>query len=148
MNTKEIKELGFKKVADKVEAEQELNRKLSTAYLNFKICKEEHIKAFNEKLKTRTLKTEGTQGHNLTEHYEKLVEIKVEDYDALPPENVLEAMKKAKALNCFDSFEIAKIESVKEYKDPILFGRIHGCTDRFYIAEWDNDIKIQDLIGE
>ena len=37
--------------------------------------------------------------------------------------------------------EIAQIEEVVIEKDPILFGRINDCADRFYIAQWDDDVS-------
>jgi hypothetical protein len=36
---------------------------------------------------------------------------------------------------------------VKEVIDPIIFGKIDGCTDRFFIAQWDDDVKIEDIVG-
>jgi hypothetical protein len=56
---------------------------------------------------------------------------------------VLEKMREAKKCNCFDSFEIAKIESIEVKKDPILFGRVNECGDRFFIAQWDDDVTIE-----
>ena len=50
-------------------------------------------------------------------------------------------------LGVFDTFEVAKIESTRVYRDPIVFGRISGCDDRFYIAQYDDDVKIEDLLG-
>jgi hypothetical protein len=49
--------------------------------------------------------------------------------------------------DCFDSFEIAKIQWKREIKDPILFGRIDGCPDRFYVSQWDDDVRIEDILG-
>ena len=57
-------------------------------------------------------------------------------------------MSEAKARGIFDTFEVAQIDSVVEYKDPIVFGRIEGCGDRFFVAEWADDVSITDLIGD
>jgi hypothetical protein len=48
----------------------------------------------------------------------------------------------------FDTYEIAHIQSIVERKDPILFGCITGCADKFFIAQWDDDVKIEDIINE
>lgn len=56
--------------------------------------------------------------------------------------------EKAQKLKCFDTFEIAKIEAVEERKDPIVFGCITGCPDKFFIAQWDDDVKIEDILTE
>ena len=37
---------------------------------------------------------------------------------------------------------------VKELlKDPILVGRIQGCSDAFVIAQWDTDLKVEDILS-
>ena len=36
-------------------------------------------------------------------------------------------------------------EWIKEIKDPIVFGVINGCPDKFFISQWDDDIKIDDI---
>ena len=143
IKTEELKALGFTKAALEIDKTKEFNRKLSEAYLHYKIVRSEHIEAFNEKLKTRTYRDSVYYVE-----YEKLVEIDIAEYGAVPPAPVLDKLKEAKKHNCFDYFTIAKIESVKEYKDPILFGRIEGCSDRFFLTDWDNDIKLSELIGE
>ena len=63
-----------------------------------------------------------------------------------PPDTVLDALEKAKEDNCFDTFEVAKISWIEEIKDPILFGIIEGCSDKFFISQWDDDVKIEDLL--
>jgi hypothetical protein len=69
----------------------------------------------------------------------------IERYDRdVPPQDVLEKIEAAKKSGCFDSFEIAYVEEVK--KDPIVFGRIDGCSDRFFIAQWDDDVSIEQII--
>ena len=143
IKTEELKALGFTKAALEIDKTKEFNRKLSEAYLHYKIVRSEHIEAFNKKLKTRTYRDSVYYVE-----YEKLVEIDIAEYGAVPPDAVLEKLREAKEHNCFDYFTIAKIESVKEYKDPILFGRIEGCSDRFFLTDWDNDIKLSELIGE
>lgn len=48
--------------------------------------------------------------------------------------------------NSFDRFEIAKIHWKEELKGPILFGIIDICTDKFFIAQWDDDLRIEDIL--
>lgn len=151
MDTKEIKEieaLGFTTIAKELTAEQEFNRKTAEAYLQFKIVRQEHIENFNKELKKKTLRELGTAGRDLYHEYETLKLQDIRQYPSLPPAEVLGKLKEAQKLNIFDYYEIMKIESVQEYKDPILFGCINGCPDKFFIAEWDQDIKLADLIGE
>ena len=70
------------------------------------------------------------------------------EYPSAPPQAVLDKVEEAQKVGCFDAFEVCKVESVREYKDPIVFGRITGCPDRFFIAQWDNDVKIEDILKE
>lgn len=139
MNTKELKQLGFETAGKKVEEQQELMIKLHFAYQDYEFVTQEDIDKFNEQLRKQTEKKEGTY----TTIYDVLKMIKIKDYTEAPPEDVLEKLKKAKADGCFDEFVIAKIESVKEVEDPILFGRIIGCGDYFFIAQWDDDVTME-----
>ena len=148
MNAKQLKELGFESAAKELSASKEFNRKTCEAYAFYKIVRQEHIDKFNEESKKNSLKESGTAGKDLYHAYDKLCLTNIKEYKEVPPEPVLTKLKEARDKAIFDSFEIMKIESVKEYKDPILFGRIIGCTDLFFIAEWDEDIKMKDLIGE
>ena len=53
-------------------------------------------------------------------------------------------LEEAKKLDCFDEFEIAYIAEVK---DPILFGIVKGCSTKFYVAQWDDDVRIEDILA-
>lgn len=139
----ELRELGMEGAANELEAKQELARKLMIAYENYRFVKQEKIDGYNRSLYERTLKT-GAYGSQV---YDKLQFTDLPKYSTVPPRDVLDSLKKAKEHGCFDSFEVAKIESVEVRPDPILFGRVRGCQDRFYVAQWDNDIRIEDLIG-
>lgn len=68
----------------------------------------------------------------------------VSEYEGVPPTDVLSKMKEAKDCQIFDSFEII---SVKRVPDPILVGKMEGTKDLFYIAEWDDDVSIDDFIN-
>lgn len=134
----ELKELGFETAAKAVEEKQKLYAKMHTAYQNFEFVTQEDIDAFNEQLKAKTLKKSKYQ-----DEYQTLSLTSVKNYKEAPPQEVITKMRDAVQLGCFDTFEIAKIEAKVEVKDPILFGRITGCGDRFFIAQWDNDVTME-----
>lgn len=69
-------------------------------------------------------------------------------YAKVPPMDCLLDLQKAKNLGCFDGFEVAEVESVIEKPDPIIFGSINGCNDRFFVTQWDNDISIEQILKE
>ena len=149
MNTiTKLEKTGFKKATENLKQVTELKRKMTIAYEHFRYVKQEKIDAFNERLKQQTLKEQGKKGVDLYHNYDKLSFIPVGEYSEVPPTEVLDKMEQAQELKCFDTFEIAKIESVKEYKDPIVFGRINGCPDRFFVAQWDDDVKIEDILKD
>ena len=116
-------------------------RRLEIAYLNYLFVSAEKISAFNEKLRKETLK-EDKRAYT----YKFLAFIPLDKYPQVPPESVLDALEEAKKSECFDAFEVAKIEWREEVKDPILFGVIEGCTDKFFISQWDDDVKVEDII--
>jgi len=71
-------------------------------------------------------------------------EERVEDYDGLPPVEVLETFKEHKARGAFDYFTIASVNSIP---DPLLLGRIDGDDDnRWFIDNWGTDVCLDDLI--
>lgn len=59
--------------------------------------------------------------------------------------SVLDSLEVAMGRKCFDSFMVAHIIDVE---DPILFGYINGCSDHFFIDQWDEDVKIQDILKD
>jgi hypothetical protein len=137
INIPTLTELGFGKAVTKIDRA----RKLKVAYAKYGFVTEEAIQKFNEKLKKETLKEDSS-----AYHFKQLAFYAPQNYGEIPPQFVLDKMKDAAADNVFDSFEIAKIDWKVEIKDPILFGRIEGCTDRFFIAQWDDDVSIEDII--
>jgi len=140
----ELKKLGFKNVASRLEAEDKFRTKTFLAYNNYEFISEEDYQAFNEELRAKTQVRDQYMGRSYYV-YDKLVMTRLEEYPDLPPEEVLLELKTAQERECFDYYEIAKIESIREVIDPILFGRINGCTDRFFIAQWDHDVKFEDI---
>lgn len=134
--------LGFKKAHGIVQRLAEKKRKLAIAYEHFRFVKQEKVDDFNKKLRVKTEIRTGVMGSS----YQQLSFTPVENYEKVPPTEVLDALEQAQDLRCFDSFEVAHIVEVKE--DPILFGRINGCSDRFFISQWDQDVRIEDLLGK
>lgn len=143
-----LEKLGLKTAKNKVAEVLERKRKLMIAYEHHRYASVEVIARFQDKIKADTLKETGRAGTDLRYHYRRMAFIKLSEYPEVPPVEVLDALEVAVSRNCFDSFEVAKIESVVEEKDPIIFGRINGCTDRFFVAQWDDDVKIEDILRE
>jgi hypothetical protein len=134
-----LDKLGFKEAVENVRKKKELARKLSIAMEHYRYVTHEKLEDFDKRLRRYT--------HNFDRQggYQYLSLVKVEDYEQVPPASVLRSMEEAVERKCFDNFEIA---SIKEVNDPILFGKVNGCTHLFFIDQWDDDIKISDLIKE
>lgn len=130
-----LEKLGFKRASSQVRVLAERKRKMMIAYENFRFVTEKKVQEFNAKLRATA--------RNTRIAYNELYFTDVQAYEGVPPGHVLQAMEEAMNLGCFDKFEIA---AIREVKDPILFGRITGCGDRFYIAQWDDDVKIEDIL--
>ena len=142
-----LEKLGFKTAGDKVKRLAEKKRKLAIAYEHFRFVRKEKISDFNQKLKEKTMKrVKGPYGN--TETFQELSFTPVESYSECPPDDVLADLETAMGRNCFDAYEIAHIVTTVKVPDPILFGRINGCTDRFFIAQWDNDVTIQEILKD
>lgn len=133
---------GLNKVVSRIKSVRLLHQKLDIAYKNYQlIATDEIISEFNEKLKKETLKED-----KYSYSYKHLLFTPLEEYQKVPPDFVLERIIKAKQLECFDSFEVCTIGWHKEIKDPIVFGIIKGCSDKFFISQWDDDITITELL--
>lgn len=126
-----LKELGFKVAAQRVDVARQLQRKTALAYEHYRYVTSEKMYAFCRSV----LDNSG--------HAKQVVMTPVEGYAGIPPAYALDALEVAKKRGCFDTFMIASIEEVK---DPILFGKITGCTDFFCIADWGEDLRISDLL--
>lgn len=138
---------GFTTAASEAQKQQLLAGRMAQAYEFYRFVTPEQVAAFNSRLKEQTIKRTGKTGSNLREHYDVLAFTPAEKYATMPPADVLQKVAEAKARGIFDTFEVAQIESVVEYKDPIVFGVIAGCGDRFFIGQWDSDVSIDDLLG-
>jgi len=134
--------LGFNRAAEELTVITEKKRKLALAYEHYKFVTPANVHQFNAVLREKT-------GKNMDDRnnmwYQVLDFVPIQDYQKAPPEEVLMALEVAQARKCFDTYEVAYI---KDVKDPLLFGRITGTPNRFFIAQWDNDVSIMDLIKE
>lgn len=133
--------LGFKSAATKVKTAVEKKRKLAIAYEHYRFVTIEKMQAFQEKLRKESLKSL----NNGRSRWKELAFTPLDRYTETPPANVLDSLETAMGRKCFDKFAVAHIVNVE---DPILFGYIEGCTDHFFIDQWDDDVKIQDILKD
>lgn len=73
-------------------------------------------------------------------------EVQIRDYAGIPPIDIVDKLTIHKARNIFDEFTVASLEFTKKIVDPIIFGRIKDDPRRFFIAQWGEDIHIEDLM--
>lgn len=74
-------------------------------------------------------------------------EIPVENYQHIPPADVLSKIKEARECGVFDKLTVAYPTAKEIVEDPLVLGKIKEMPDTwFYIAEWGDDIKLEDLI--
>lgn len=126
----QLEKLGFTNKAKELKEIKKQERKMAIAYEHFRFVKQEKIDKFNAKIAPKG---------------KYLAFTPINSYDKVPPTAVLEKLEKAQEIGCFDDFEVAHIADIK---DPILFGTIKRCSDRFYIGEWDNDVSIDDILDK
>lgn len=131
-----LAKLGFKAASAEVKELATRKRKMALAYELYRFVRPEKIQEFNAKLMKETRDKNGG--------YKMLDFQSIEQYKNVPPADVLNALEAAQGHKCFDKYEVAFIRQVE---DPILFGLINGCGDLFYLAQWDNDVKIEDILG-
>ncbi len=135
-----LEKLGFKVAGKQLTELMQKKRKLSLAYEHYRFVTPEKIAEFNSALMRKT----GKNMHSMTNmEYQVLAFTPIEQYATVPPDDVLQALEVAQDRKCFDSFEVAYIKNVK---DPLLFGLVKGTPNRFFIAQWDNDVSIDDLL--
>ena len=130
----ELEAAGMVGAAKKLREGRDLKRKLAVAYEHFRFVKPDKIEAYRLRLREATRKGGG---------YKDLAFTTLEKYDKVPPGGVLMALKEAQKRECFDSFEVAHVVDIQ---DPIVFGRVKGCADRFFVAQWDDDVRIEDIL--
>ena len=147
-DTERLKQLGLTQCATRIEEELTVRQKLAVAYEKYRYLTPAKIEAFNVKLREETEKKEGKNQWGKIKSYKRTKMTPLEQYGSVPPETALAALEAAHADQCFDSFEVMTVEWHKEVPDPILFGVIKGCADRFFIAQWDADVKIEDILKD
>lgn len=135
-----LEKVGFRTAAGRVSLLALRKRKLAIAYEHYRYVRPEKVAEFNKRLKAKTIK--GKEPYDA--EWQTLAFQSIESYNEVPPLEVLTALAEAQDRNCFDSYEIAYIANVK---DPILFARISECADRFFIAQWDDDVRIEDILA-
>jgi hypothetical protein len=166
MNAELLKELGLDTAAAKVSHNLTLQKKMLIAYEHFRFVEPHVFDRFQAEIKSKTLRVhipcpqcENKEGKKQSCGYcqrtgaqhmthDKLAFVDIKSYTEVPPMDCLMDLKKAKDLNCFDTFEVAKVETVDVRPDPVIFGLINGCVDKFYITQWDDDVKIEDILRE
>lgn len=136
-----LRTLGLTAVADTLETTVGLTAKLKEAYARYRYLAPSAIERFQAKLQEETCQVDGG-----VTSYKRLRFTRLESYPTLPPDEVLVALEQAKGYQCFDYFEVADLETVKQYPDPLLLGCITNCADKFFITQWDQDVKIQDIL--
>ncbi len=142
----ELAELGFTAASTKIKSDKTLARKLRIAFEHFRVVEPDKINRFNKELMERTKKNDPVNQYSYI--YDRLAFTPIANYQGVPPAEVLEKIKEAKKLECFDSFEVATIESVQVVPDPIIFGVINGSPNKYFISQWDEDVRIEDILKE
>lgn len=123
-----LQKLGMNRAMEKIKQAKEAKRKMMLAYEHYRFITPEKMQAYRDKLAGQR---------------KRLAVCDFAYYDKIPPLEVLSKIEEAIGLNCFDTISI---NWVTEIKDPIVFGGIRGCDDLFYIAQWDDDVKIEDIL--
>lgn len=131
--------LGFKSASTKIKTAIDKKRKFAIAYEHYRYVTAEKMQAFQMKLRNESMKR-AASGRS---RWKELAFTPLDRYTETPPANVLDSLEKAMGHKCFDEFRVAHIVNVE---DPIIFGYIEGCTDHFFIDQWDDDVKISDIL--
>lgn len=145
---KELAELGLTAAAEQVKKDRRLAWQLRTAFEHFRFVTPEGIKKFNSDLQLNTKYEKGRNQWGAILQYDQLGFCPLGQYQAVPPKEALADLRKAKELDCFDDFEVATIVSVEKIPDPIIFGRIKGTDNRYFITQWGDDVKIEQILKE
>ena len=153
-----MKELGMSEAVKATEKRLDMDRRLHLAYQNFDFVRREAVDSFNKKLKEKTTTVYDPQTGKTRKKidpkqmnqvvFDQLVFCVLSAYKSVPPLNVLQEVKRVADMNVFNTFSVASIKSVVEIVDPIVFGHIDGCSDLFFVTQWDEDIKFDQLREE
>jgi len=93
-------------------------------------------------LRTLTIPTLYNRFHNEVGAF-TWEEVPLSTYDKVPPDHIVDKIREHRSRELFDYMTVA---SVKNVPDPIIFGRFYGSEERFFIAQYDTDVSIDDLI--
>ena len=148
MDIERLEQLGLTKVATAIREELSIRQKLAIAYQHYRYVTAEKIAAFDAKLAAETRTDEGSNQWGMIYSYKRTKLTPLQDYTKLPPDSVLDALETAQGRGCFDQYQVMTIEYHKIVPDPILFGRVNDCSDLFYVAQWDDDVKIEDILKD
>jgi hypothetical protein len=141
----ELRELGLTEAANKVKRARDMAPKLRTAFEHFRVVTREHLECFQGELIAKAM---AASPYSTSFTYKSLKFTALERYPEVPPREVLQKIRAAKELKCFDRFEVLTLESAQLVPDPVVFGLIDGCDNRYFVAEWDDDVKIEDILRE
>jgi hypothetical protein len=143
------RDAGFEAAAVDLEKKIARSRKLAVAYEHYRYVSKEAIASYCKDLKAKTLKTILDDSYESLKTWDELALVPMGSYGGIPPSDVMAETKIARERGCFDTFEVAYVQEKREHikrPDPIVFGLVEGCTDRFYVAQWGDDVKITDLL--
>lgn len=132
-----LERLGLKTASKTILELKARKKKMMVAYEHYRFITPEKLQRFQEKLYQSRVKGATS--------YRQLAFTPLENYGKVPPEDVLVKLEEAMGRGCFDQFDVAHIVEVKI--DPLLIGRIKGCKDLFHIAQWDTDVRIEDILN-
>ena len=139
----ELRELGLTEAANKLKHQREMARKLRTAFEHFRVVTPEQLSRFQAELMDKSVKSLSAYG---AYSYQALKFTALEAYPNVPPGEVLEKIREAKKHECFDRFEVLTLETVEVVPDPVVFGIINGCDNKYFVAQWDDDVRIEDIL--
>ena len=141
----ELRELGLTEAANEMKRQRELARKLRIAFEHFRVVTPEQLMRFEGELRGKVSREALLSGRY---SYQALKFTALEAYPNVPPGEVLQKIREAKTHGCFDRFEVLTLETVEVIPDPVVFGIIFGCDNKYFVAQWDDDVKIEDILRE
>ena len=141
----ELRELGLTEAANKMKHQRELAQKLRIAFEHFRVVTPEQVSRFQRELMDTGRRSMSAYG---SYSYQSLKFTALEAYPNVPPGEVLQKIREAKELKCFDRFQVLTLETVEVIPDPVVFGIIDGCDNKYFVAQWDDDVKIEQILRE
>ena len=144
-----LEALGLTNAAKLIKEEIPIRQKLSVAYEHYRYVTQEKLDKFRQRLEQATKVLLGTNNFGQeTYRVTTLHCTPLEDYESVPPTHVLDAIEEAQRYQCFARYEVLRLKEETIKPDPILFGVVAGSSDRFFIAQWDHDVAIEDILKD